>query len=232
MKCRSHVSPLWKNPAANGPWYQVRVEPGHPRREPRLDSGGEVDDRDRRDQPGRSASATGRSVRAGACGVGRRGRRSASPAGASPRPAESAKPDADSDDAEQIRHRLEQPEASRAAPPTQIRSASASTARRQVRRRALEARQQPRARRAPPPSQANPTSSGELGDAQQVAPEAEHLAAARSRRMICSSSAIRSSLATREVDDAAERRGRRRARRSGRRGRGRAPRRARPRRRS
>ena len=27
MKCRSHVLPLWKNPAANGPWYQVLSNP-------------------------------------------------------------------------------------------------------------------------------------------------------------------------------------------------------------
>src|ERR1700712_1411611 len=27
MKCRRHVSPLWKNPAANGPWYQVESNP-------------------------------------------------------------------------------------------------------------------------------------------------------------------------------------------------------------
>ena len=61
MKCRSQVSPLWKNPAANGPWYQVLVEPGHPRPQPRLHPTGEVDDRDRgdqqRDQHRRDASA-------------------------------------------------------------------------------------------------------------------------------------------------------------------------------
>src|SRR3954464_7709465 len=27
MKCRPHVSPLWKNPAANAPWYQVESNP-------------------------------------------------------------------------------------------------------------------------------------------------------------------------------------------------------------
>src|SRR5215203_92724 len=27
MKCRFQVSPLWKNPAANGPWYQVESNP-------------------------------------------------------------------------------------------------------------------------------------------------------------------------------------------------------------
>ncbi len=27
MKCRPIVSPLWKNPAANGPWYQVLSNP-------------------------------------------------------------------------------------------------------------------------------------------------------------------------------------------------------------
>src|SRR5204863_4314023 len=27
MKCNPHVSPLWKNPAANGPWYQVESNP-------------------------------------------------------------------------------------------------------------------------------------------------------------------------------------------------------------
>ena len=27
MKCKLHVSPLWKNPAANGPWYQVESNP-------------------------------------------------------------------------------------------------------------------------------------------------------------------------------------------------------------
>src|SRR5689334_11177681 len=27
MKCSPHVSPLWKNPAANGPWYQVESNP-------------------------------------------------------------------------------------------------------------------------------------------------------------------------------------------------------------
>ncbi len=27
MKCKPHVSPLWKKPAANGPWYQVESNP-------------------------------------------------------------------------------------------------------------------------------------------------------------------------------------------------------------
>jgi hypothetical protein len=27
MKCRSIVFPVWKNPAANGPWYQVLSNP-------------------------------------------------------------------------------------------------------------------------------------------------------------------------------------------------------------
>src|SRR4249919_614468 len=27
MKCKLHVSPPWKNPAANGPWYQVESNP-------------------------------------------------------------------------------------------------------------------------------------------------------------------------------------------------------------
>jgi hypothetical protein len=30
MKCRSIVFPLWKNPAAKGPWYQVESNPVMP----------------------------------------------------------------------------------------------------------------------------------------------------------------------------------------------------------
>ena len=192
MKCRSSVFPLWKKPAANGPWYQVRIEPGHPGGQPGLRAGGEVDEGDGSDGDGDDGCGT-RPLSRGSCRGGiphgarcfassapRGTPATAPPAGeelerASPkrvaRPAMATPRDRD---------RVEQTEsAEQLGDPDQERERE--DGRGQASRGTREPGQQARAQaRRPQPGEAG--EQGQLGDAKQVAARTEHLAAPQQPR--------------------------------------------------
>ena len=230
MKCRSNVLPLWKNPAANGPWYQVESNPVIPVDSRVSTPAGEVDDRD-----GRDARAT----RAATERLGRRvlswrhpprcsalrasaprgpppprhppetqpqipGRRAATATryGSGSNSAEGAEELRDPDQQRQGEHRGRQ--MSRARP-------RSSGSRRE------------RSARGSQPGEAD--QEGDLGDAQQVAARAEHLAAAQQADDLLQLGDPQQ-LRDREVDEAAEREAAAERDDLADRGRGRAPRRA------
>ena len=181
MKCRLQVSPLWKNPAANGPWYQVESNPVIPvercgfasaakwtRAIAAISSATSVGTeslhpRPSRRREGMSAPAPSRyGWDSPPCGERGASFHRAAEHGADQRA-----------DTAPARRAPKLPSSSA----TQSRSASASTA---VARCAgapsNRGSSRARSRRRPQPGE--PDQQGQLGDAQQVAAGAEHLAAA------------------------------------------------------
>ena len=170
MKCRSQVLPLCANPAANGPWYQVVSNPVIPVPSRSRTSAAKLTT---------AAAAMARAIRVGdvdapaggSCQRIRgalRAELSSTPLILRHPPEERPRRDADSADRRAGRAAARRRRRYPSSSATQIRSASAST---EVARWA-GAPVKPgtsRRRAAVAPSQAKPTSSADLGDAQQVA---------------------------------------------------------------
>ena len=225
MKCRSQVLPLWKNPAANGPWYQVESNPVIPVSSSATsrDAGGlqvraSASSADNREVARAVLSGRGRPQRAAAVGPSR-----AEPASRAATPTTpTSQPDTAPARTGRSSRELGGPDQQRQREDRgrQVRRGAGSSG--SSRRRAPR----PRARRSP-------RGRAICDDAQQVARgrACEHLAAAQQaddlRRARRSAAAL-----PRRRRRGRRAPGRRRARRSGRRGRARGRRRGRPRRRS
>ena len=196
-----HVLPLWKNPAANGPWYQVLSNPVIPVESRVFTPPAKCNDTPpaaTRNAPRDAAVAAGGSCREQTTCR----RRCASRALPPQPPARHAvhRPTRRATD-EQIRHGLEQRDRAE-----QLRDPDQEGQRQdgggQARRRALEARQQARADPGrPQPGEAD--EQRQLGDAEQVAAGAEHLAAAAQQAQDLVELGDPQQLRDREVGDAA-----------------------------
>ena len=230
MKCRSTCCRSGRTPPRTARGTRCESNPVIPVDEPQADSTGEVDERDGGDRPGRRRVAPRDGPGAGTEPVVALAPRGARPASA-PRACATAKaqrraqrrrrradraglrsmPKVPSSSATQISRASARTAVARCAgaPVSRGKQASAEAGGARARR----SRRAGRSRQPPAGSDRRRASSGAAAGA-----------------MICSSSAIRSSLATAEVDEPAQPPGRPRARRSGRRGRGRGPRRGGPRR--
>ena len=180
-----HVSPLWKNPAANGPWYQVESNPVIPV-EPVLTPPAKCTSGNpgtRRAQPRCPPGSSAPHLLVG-CGrpplppVARRGLQAPSP-----------------QPTEQVRHRLPTEAPERLRRPDQHRHASARPPRQVRAPPATAAAAAPAA--AAPPSQANPTTAHSSTTPSRYRPgRASPLAAAPQQPHDLLELAIRSSLAT------------------------------------
>src|SRR5215203_6010209 len=170
MKCSSQVSPLWKNPTAKGPWYQVLSKPVMPVDSLPLASSVKwmtaIAATTNAINTARSRPSRRREVvPTHTCRVGR-GRPPSGGRGTtrhSPRPVTATRT--------KYGTGSHQPKLQQLRRPDQQRQCDHS--RRQMRWRALEARQQPSAQRGA----AEPGESAQqqdLGDPQQVPPRPEH----------------------------------------------------------